>query len=605
MKILFDNLMLISTLSAASPNDSYPLANLKHSFLKKIYKSTTNYDIITMTWDEDQTIDCCYVGHTNAKSFMLSLYDENSTLLYSKRFSSDAMGVNFTAVAGVRSATLYLCNFLETTIYLGSIGVGINYAMPDPIADWSPDSLDNSTRVSSSDGQILINKIPKLQKIGLNFRIFTYLLFQTIKSYIDDIDQPVFIDCFEKSHGALAPIALYDNSAMADVPGIPDNAAETTYKSNFASSIDSFTAIGATLSYASNKLVATATATTVKIIRAVTSATLRTIRINYNSPRAGTVYIYGTVAGTTDTLIGTFTYTDARKDQLLNCYVAGALTNVYTSQDGITIGDVIYISVLYVGNGSYTSPLVDNSGDGLNLSLFGGVLPVSNGLQFNGSTSYLKSANVLTSIPDVMTFGIKMPNGHAFSPTYQAFANYGLESSGKFFYIARIISADNLFFRYFNGSVATSVIFDSFFTGYSATEIDMFLAVNWSSFSKTFTDAQGNSATIPGYGVMAFRNGVQFGATQYMTTPVKPLPGEVLHALSYQGTQYFINGVIGEIMVLDYLPTTAQMLLAQNGELFNPINRHLPIYGTFDGDMQSIKKGDHEYDFTLTALEAR
>jgi len=65
MKILFTNLLDTATLSAGGTSVNYPLANLKHPFLKKKFQQTvaisggsiSDADALTLTWTTDQVID--------------------------------------------------------------------------------------------------------------------------------------------------------------------------------------------------------------------------------------------------------------------------------------------------------------------------------------------------------------------------------------------------------------------------------------------------------------------------------------------------------------------------------------------------------------------
>jgi len=204
-----------------------------------------------------------------------------------------------------------------------------------------------------------------------------------------------------------------------------------------------------------------------------------------------------------------------------------------------------------------SSICIDNSGAGSHLNTTD-IATSASGLIFNGSTSYMRTTKPLASFPDVFTFGWKMPNGHAQQAYYQTFFNYKPTGSGLIF-LYREIATGELNFAYYNGLSTSYLIFSSFFTGYSAASLDAYIAANFTNAAKTFTDPQGNTATIPAYGVMVFCNGVQFGATKYMTTPVKPLAGSYLYVGAYQGANYFLNGTIGEIILLNRFPTSYEL----------------------------------------------
>ena len=60
MKILFDNILEDSTLSATNESLNYPVANLGHPFLEKRFQSTTTTSTITADWTTDQCISCFF-----------------------------------------------------------------------------------------------------------------------------------------------------------------------------------------------------------------------------------------------------------------------------------------------------------------------------------------------------------------------------------------------------------------------------------------------------------------------------------------------------------------------------------------------------------------
>lgn len=194
-------------------------------------------------------------------------------------------------------------------------------------------------------------------------------------------------------------ILYYDGESLVEKP---DNVAATTYSAEWSSGVDGWTGSGATLAVSGRKLLATATGATVAIVRAsLTSATLRDIRIKYKSPRTGTVSLLGTVAGSPNTLIRTFSYPVANVEMLLDAYVAGALTAIYTSQGSMTVGDVITLSSAYVGTGLADSPLIDNSGNNANATVTA-VCPqpgkAGYGMEFNGFSSRCTYAAVPKAI---------------------------------------------------------------------------------------------------------------------------------------------------------------------------------------------------------------
>ena len=221
MKILFINDLLTATLSAANTNASYPVTNLAHVFLKKIYKSSSNVDVVSASWASDRVVNSCFIGFTNAGTAVLKLYNAAGALLSTKSINPTEGAAHFAAVSGVRIATLELTRTIGA-IYLGGVGIGNAYTMPDPLADWKDGTLDSSTKTRSPSGQVLINKVQAMRQMDLNFNVADYAEFSEIKALVDAIDRPVYADVFESAHSKY--LALYcDVDGGFGSPGKSDN----------------------------------------------------------------------------------------------------------------------------------------------------------------------------------------------------------------------------------------------------------------------------------------------------------------------------------------------------------------------------------------------
>jgi len=180
MKILFTNLLDTATLSAGGTSVNYPLANLKHPFLKKKFQQTvaisggsiSDADALTLTWTTDQVIDFVAVGFTNAKTLTLKLYNSANTLISSQVFTYPALGKSFPAISGVRKVKLLMHNGTSDnpmTLYLGSLGIGLGYAMPNPRYDWENGLKDNSFGVTTIDGQVSGQYVEPLRSLRFSF----------------------------------------------------------------------------------------------------------------------------------------------------------------------------------------------------------------------------------------------------------------------------------------------------------------------------------------------------------------------------------------------------------------------------------------------------
>lgn len=204
MRILFQNDAINAALSALHVDSNYPLSNLNHSFLKKIFKSTQNTDTVTITFSTVKSINCVYVGFTNATSITARMYDISSVLLSTEILNMDKPSSVFTPVGSVKYITLTFA--AAAAVYVGTIGTGLNYTMPNPNATVVKDYVDNSSENSSADGQYMINKIEWLRKVPASFYVYDLDEYNLIYAAFSSVDRPVWVDFYEETVNAINPI---------------------------------------------------------------------------------------------------------------------------------------------------------------------------------------------------------------------------------------------------------------------------------------------------------------------------------------------------------------------------------------------------------------
>jgi hypothetical protein len=206
MKILFSNVMLTATLSSLHEDENYPVENIQHVFLKKIYKSTQNTDTITATWAANQTVDCFYCAFYNATAIQARFYNSSNTLLQTVNLTASDPGISFASLTTVRKIEIDLTSAGGTLAYLGAAGAGAAYTMPSPIADMGNGCTDNSTEEISPDGQVSMNKIPPLRRMELKFIVSNPATYEAIKALIEARSRPIFIDLYSAAHATYLPM---------------------------------------------------------------------------------------------------------------------------------------------------------------------------------------------------------------------------------------------------------------------------------------------------------------------------------------------------------------------------------------------------------------
>lgn len=204
MKVLFDNAVWGASLSAAHADTSYPVTNLNHAFLKKIFKSTEATEIITITFPTARAVDCIYLAFTNALLIEARFYNASSVLIDTKSVPADTLALLFTEIPGVKSVQVEMDAAAD--VYLGTVAIGSVSTLPDPVNNWQKGIVDKSVASESADGQYLINKVQWRRKYSLNFFTQDFDVFEAVYALVSAVERPIFFDLFEQAHDKVLPV---------------------------------------------------------------------------------------------------------------------------------------------------------------------------------------------------------------------------------------------------------------------------------------------------------------------------------------------------------------------------------------------------------------
>lgn len=207
MRILFDDLIYGSTVTADTEDANYPAINLQNDRMKKIYKATSTSSVITVVFDSVTSVNCCYLAFTNATSAILRLYNTSSVLLSTITVSLSRGGQTFTSVSGVASATLTISG--SDTIYLGVFGIGESYKMPDPTDGFLLRPIDSSDIDYSTGGQKYFNPVPIRHYIEPQYSFQSVDMFNEILlkwETLHDTGRNAWVDPFEDNTGKMNPM---------------------------------------------------------------------------------------------------------------------------------------------------------------------------------------------------------------------------------------------------------------------------------------------------------------------------------------------------------------------------------------------------------------
>lgn len=117
MKILWDNYLKDSTITADYEDTQYPLSNLYHKFLEKVYKPGNLSATITIEMPENRTISAIALGFTNLESV-------DSPIIMLDQSATDTIQLDQTATDTINlriaeGLDFELQNFSGATLYTG------------------------------------------------------------------------------------------------------------------------------------------------------------------------------------------------------------------------------------------------------------------------------------------------------------------------------------------------------------------------------------------------------------------------------------------------------------------------------------------------------
>ena len=227
MRILFDNLIFDATLTADSVDANYPLTNLQNESCKKIYKATATSVVITVTLKAVSTVNCFYFGYTNATAVTLALYNASDVLLKTVTLNASHGGATFATTYTVSYAKLTLAG--ADIIYMGIIGIGNNYKMPDPYNDVILKPIDNSKRKYSGDGQKYVNYVNILHQMHITYKMKTLDIYTAVMAKWEVLRHSAWVEPYEENTGIINP--MFCEITMDDSPEQSDRL--YTWKHNY------------------------------------------------------------------------------------------------------------------------------------------------------------------------------------------------------------------------------------------------------------------------------------------------------------------------------------------------------------------------------------
>lgn len=189
MRILFNNLILDDncTLSSITVSENYPLDNLKSRVLTKRTQSESTTLNFTVNFTVPVTINCFAFGYTNGTSITVKGITQdinyNSDIIY---FPAETLSTFDVSITGGLD-----------NIYLGSIGTGLYYQMPNPLNTFGVGIEDTNSLSENKYGIAYKSEGVVLDTPAYTFREVPLAKKKEILALYTGIGSIVWVDPFE------------------------------------------------------------------------------------------------------------------------------------------------------------------------------------------------------------------------------------------------------------------------------------------------------------------------------------------------------------------------------------------------------------------------
>lgn len=393
---------------------------------------------------------------------------------------------------------------------------------------------------------------------------------------------PIWIESWQDNKIQDVPDGLVGYWSMDDVPEIPDNPAGTTYlwdKSTTDGFVSDFTPAPSvssgllTFKGDAYRWPSAVTAGTKFVVRFKTDKDTE-VRLTSGNPNPLGQYSIASKnvkAGEWTTLCGT----------LATGATFYAIASVRT--DGTNSEAVFTISDWYIGDGSYSTPLLDNSGTGRHGTIYGAT-PVdgvsSKALSFDGISSY-----TYHTVPQPDEFSISMwlkPNDLTSSGVLFAWGEYN--SNG--IYIQSDPGASGEIIIHFGRSGGDEYLFENILL---SEFFNFIITVN---------------RTTKYYSI--YRNGILV-KDGYLNYVFDLNTGGILSFGSYNGSAFFWNGIIDEPRIYNRAISASEVLQLYNQTKYRYNQAQEPYFETiFQGNIaaNSFARSTNVGDFSRISVQA-
>jgi len=230
MKLLWNNYLEDSTVTASNQDENYPVSNLTHKFLEKKFQSLGSQSKITITMPETRTVSMIAYGFNNATSAQdtivvtkdapdtlvvtknavdivvisveafIELKNSVGTTVYTAQLETGGdINVNYFTPVDCKTVEISFVSSTDETLYVGGLSVGdpleIEYIRNNPELSHTIRGTANKTEA----GQLLSKKVRTLRVWDFSIPIVTNSKRAEITEMIDEVGnfKPIFAGLYE------------------------------------------------------------------------------------------------------------------------------------------------------------------------------------------------------------------------------------------------------------------------------------------------------------------------------------------------------------------------------------------------------------------------
>ena len=237
MRVLsYNKLQNYLTISATNENANYPIENIFHYYLTKIFKTTADTTIIDIDFATDEIMDCFFFAYTNlgvGSTIVVQFFNAGAGLLLTLNLATTSYYVLksfFTQLTTVRSVVITITNAIPATaFYVGTTWAGLSTLLPDVESHNKAGFSGALKGTKSTNGQISGQSHALLDTVGFTFHIIeTQAMLDAIKDYYETVNTsvPHFIAPYEN----IDRFTLYCNIVNTNMEYINQNEIDYRYK---------------------------------------------------------------------------------------------------------------------------------------------------------------------------------------------------------------------------------------------------------------------------------------------------------------------------------------------------------------------------------------